>query len=142
MLLIYIILLGVSVIIFQFRALADQLYHNPDYHKFVRKQVIKQVSFGLNSTSILRSKFQNIISQKFYLVNLPLHIQVLVLFKMQESSGESLLCYVTHFFASCDLFSLSYTLANNQLTRHRNLYESYVPMRYKDYVKKMKRFDV
>ncbi|KAG6419608.1 hypothetical protein SASPL_121830 [Salvia splendens] len=51
----------------QFRALADQLYQNPDYHKFVRKQVIKQ------------------------------------------------------------------------LKRHRRLYESYVPMRYKHYVKKMKR---
>ncbi|XP_042010941.1 OVARIAN TUMOR DOMAIN-containing deubiquitinating enzyme 11-like isoform X2 [Salvia splendens] len=28
----------------QFRALADQLFQNPDYHKFVRKQVIKQSS--------------------------------------------------------------------------------------------------
>jgi hypothetical protein len=27
----------------QFRALADQLFRNPDYHKHVRKQVIKQV---------------------------------------------------------------------------------------------------
>ncbi|XP_047946772.1 OVARIAN TUMOR DOMAIN-containing deubiquitinating enzyme 11-like [Salvia hispanica] len=51
----------------QFRALADQLFQNPDYHKFVRKQAIKQ------------------------------------------------------------------------LKRHRRLYESYVPMRYKHYVKKMKR---
>ncbi|KAL8474156.1 hypothetical protein ACS0TY_030837 [Phlomoides rotata] len=51
----------------QFRALADQLFQNPDYHKYVRKHVIKQ------------------------------------------------------------------------LKRHRKLYESYVPMRYKHYVKKMKR---
>lgn len=51
----------------QFRALADQLYQDQDYHKFVRKQVMKQ------------------------------------------------------------------------LKRHRKLYESYVPMRYKHYVKKMKR---
>lgn len=27
----------------QFRAIADQLFRNPDYHKHVRKQVIKQV---------------------------------------------------------------------------------------------------
>ncbi|KAB8388304.1 hypothetical protein FH972_024778 [Carpinus fangiana] len=27
----------------QFRALADQLFRNPDYHKHVRKQVIKQL---------------------------------------------------------------------------------------------------
>ncbi|KAG6417010.1 hypothetical protein SASPL_124451 [Salvia splendens] len=54
----------------QFRALADQLYQNPDYHKFVRKQVIKQ---------------------------------------------------------AC------------RLKRHKRLYESYVPMRYKHYVRKMKR---
>ncbi|KAI9154497.1 hypothetical protein LWI28_027101 [Acer negundo] len=26
----------------QFRALADQLFHNPDYHKHVRKEIIKQ----------------------------------------------------------------------------------------------------
>ncbi|CAN4084602.1 unnamed protein product [Withania somnifera] len=29
----------------QFRALSDQLYHNPEYHKHVRKEVIKQ--FGI-----------------------------------------------------------------------------------------------
>ncbi|PIA37796.1 hypothetical protein AQUCO_03000375v1 [Aquilegia coerulea] len=51
----------------QFRALADQLFRNPDYHKHVRKQVVKQ------------------------------------------------------------------------LKHHRNLYESYVPMNYKSYLKKMKR---
>ncbi|KAA8526152.1 hypothetical protein F0562_007748 [Nyssa sinensis] len=27
----------------QFRALADQLFRNPDYHKHVRKQVVKQL---------------------------------------------------------------------------------------------------
>ncbi|WOG98364.1 hypothetical protein DCAR_0417705 [Daucus carota subsp. sativus] len=27
----------------QFRALADQLFHNPEYHKHVRKQVVKQL---------------------------------------------------------------------------------------------------
>ncbi|KAK9668654.1 hypothetical protein RND81_13G075600 [Saponaria officinalis] len=27
----------------QFRALADQLFHNPDYHRHVRKQVVKQL---------------------------------------------------------------------------------------------------
>ncbi|XP_070030930.1 OVARIAN TUMOR DOMAIN-containing deubiquitinating enzyme 11-like isoform X1 [Nicotiana tabacum] len=27
----------------QFRALADQLYHNPEYHKHVRKEVVKQL---------------------------------------------------------------------------------------------------
>ncbi|KAA8524118.1 hypothetical protein F0562_010451 [Nyssa sinensis] len=27
----------------QFRALADQLFHNPDYHKHVRKKVVKQL---------------------------------------------------------------------------------------------------
>ncbi|KAK4834264.1 hypothetical protein QYF36_019867 [Acer negundo] len=27
----------------QFRALADQLFHNPDYHKHVRKEIIKQL---------------------------------------------------------------------------------------------------
>lgn len=27
----------------QFRALADQLFHNPDYHRHVRKEVIKQL---------------------------------------------------------------------------------------------------
>ncbi|KAF3667073.1 hypothetical protein BC332_18638 [Capsicum chinense] len=26
----------------QFRALSDQLYHNPEYHKLVRKEVVKQ----------------------------------------------------------------------------------------------------
>ncbi|CAI9090194.1 OLC1v1024919C2 [Oldenlandia corymbosa var. corymbosa] len=51
----------------QFRALADQLFRNPDYHKYVRKKVVKQ------------------------------------------------------------------------LKRFRKLYESYVPMRYKDYLKKMKK---
>ncbi|KAK4484332.1 hypothetical protein RD792_006909, partial [Penstemon davidsonii] len=51
----------------QFRALADQLLQNPDYHKYVRKEVVKQ------------------------------------------------------------------------LKRHKNLYESYVPMKYGSYVKKMKR---
>jgi len=30
-------------IVGQFRAVADQLFRNPDYHKHVRKQVIKQV---------------------------------------------------------------------------------------------------
>ncbi|KAL3502407.1 hypothetical protein ACH5RR_036856 [Cinchona calisaya] len=51
----------------QFRALADQLFRNPDYHKHVRKQVVKQ------------------------------------------------------------------------LKSFKKLYESYVPMRYKDYLKKMRR---
>lgn len=51
----------------QFRALADQLFRNPDYHKHVRKQVVKQLK---------------------------------------------------HF---------------------KKLYEAYVPMRYKDYLKKMKK---
>lgn len=51
----------------QFRALADQLFRNPDYHKHVRKQVVKQLK---------------------------------------------------HF---------------------RKLYEGYVPMKYKDYLKKMKK---
>ncbi|KAM3395083.1 OVARIAN TUMOR DOMAIN-containing deubiquitinating enzyme 11 isoform X1 [Capsicum galapagoense] len=27
----------------QFRALSDQLYHNPEYHKLVRKEVVKQL---------------------------------------------------------------------------------------------------
>ncbi|XP_077253365.1 OVARIAN TUMOR DOMAIN-containing deubiquitinating enzyme 11-like [Tasmannia lanceolata] len=30
----------------QFRALADQLFRNPDYHKHVRKQVVKQLKNG------------------------------------------------------------------------------------------------
>ncbi|XP_009757675.1 OVARIAN TUMOR DOMAIN-containing deubiquitinating enzyme 11 [Nicotiana tabacum] len=51
----------------QFRALSDQLYHNPEYHKHVRKEVVKQ------------------------------------------------------------------------LKRFRKLYEGYVPMRYKSYLRKMKR---
>ncbi|CAI9759911.1 unnamed protein product [Fraxinus pennsylvanica] len=51
----------------QFRALADQLLQNPDYHKYVRKQVVKQ------------------------------------------------------------------------LKHHKNLYEGYVPMKYRSYVKKMKK---
>ncbi|KAK4776469.1 hypothetical protein SAY86_005157 [Trapa natans] len=51
----------------QFRALADQLFHNPEYHKAVRKKVVKQ------------------------------------------------------------------------LKHHRNLYEGYVPTKYKSYIKKMKR---
>ncbi|KAK4766056.1 hypothetical protein SAY87_007698 [Trapa incisa] len=51
----------------QFRALADQLFHNPEYHKAVRKKVVKQ------------------------------------------------------------------------LKHHRNLYEGYVPIKYKSYIKKMKR---
>ncbi|XP_071904321.1 OVARIAN TUMOR DOMAIN-containing deubiquitinating enzyme 11-like isoform X4 [Coffea arabica] len=51
----------------QFRALADQLFRNPDYHKHVRKQVVKQ------------------------------------------------------------------------LKRFKRLYEGYVPMRYQDYLKKMKK---
>ncbi|KAL3332544.1 hypothetical protein AABB24_032893 [Solanum stoloniferum] len=51
----------------QFRALSDQLYHNPEYHKHVRKEVVKQ------------------------------------------------------------------------LKQFRKLYEGYVPMRYKSYLKKMKR---
>ncbi|MBA0549112.1 hypothetical protein Golob_020167 [Gossypium lobatum] len=29
----------------QFRALADQLFRNPDYHKHVRRQIVKQVRF-------------------------------------------------------------------------------------------------
>lgn len=90
-LLIYIISLAESVIIFQFRALADQIYQNPDFHKFVRKEVIKQVSSGLNFISTFRSKFQIFISQNFYLVNLSSYIQVLVLFSMQVSSGKSLI---------------------------------------------------
>lgn len=28
----------------QFRALSDQLYRTPEYHKHVRKEVVKQVS--------------------------------------------------------------------------------------------------
>ncbi|XP_073026610.1 OVARIAN TUMOR DOMAIN-containing deubiquitinating enzyme 11-like [Primulina eburnea] len=51
----------------QFRAIADQLLRNPDYHKYVRKEVVKQ------------------------------------------------------------------------LKHHKKLYESYVPMKYKSYVKSMKR---
>ncbi|XP_004502073.1 OVARIAN TUMOR DOMAIN-containing deubiquitinating enzyme 11 isoform X2 [Cicer arietinum] len=51
----------------QFRALADQLFHNPEYHKHVRRQVIKQ------------------------------------------------------------------------LKNHKTLYEAYVPMEYKSYIKKMKK---
>ncbi|KZV54628.1 hypothetical protein F511_02662 [Dorcoceras hygrometricum] len=51
----------------QFRAIADQLLKNPEYHKFVRKEVVKQLKL------------------------------------------------------------------------HRNLYESYVPMKYRRYVRKMKR---
>ncbi|XP_077244521.1 OVARIAN TUMOR DOMAIN-containing deubiquitinating enzyme 11-like [Tasmannia lanceolata] len=33
----------------QFRALADQLFRNPDYHKHVRKQVVKQLKHGKKS---------------------------------------------------------------------------------------------
>lgn len=51
----------------QFRALADQLFRNPDYHKHVRKEIVKQ------------------------------------------------------------------------LKHHKKLYESYVPMKYRSYVKKMKK---
>ncbi|XP_021907238.1 OTU domain-containing protein DDB_G0284757 isoform X1 [Carica papaya] len=51
----------------QFRALADQLFHNPDYHKYIRKKIVKQ------------------------------------------------------------------------LKKFRKLYESYVPLEYKSYLKKMKR---
>ncbi|XP_060213653.1 OVARIAN TUMOR DOMAIN-containing deubiquitinating enzyme 11-like isoform X2 [Lycium barbarum] len=29
----------------QFRALADQLYHNPEFHKHVRKEVVKQLKY-------------------------------------------------------------------------------------------------
>ncbi|KAL5148347.1 OTU domain-containing protein [Glycine soja] len=54
----------------QFRALADQLFGNPDYHKHVRRQVIKQ------------------------------------------------------------------------LKHHKKLYEGYVPMEYKSYLKKMKKLDI
>lgn len=36
------------LILKQFRALADQLFRNPDYHKHVRRQVIKQVGVILN----------------------------------------------------------------------------------------------
>ncbi|GER54001.1 cysteine proteinases superfamily protein [Striga asiatica] len=56
----------------QFRALSDQLFQKQDYHKYVRKEVIKQ---------------------SFYF----------------------------------------------QLKRHRKLYESYVPMKYRHYVRKMKK---
>ncbi|OMP07649.1 Ovarian tumor, otubain [Corchorus olitorius] len=28
----------------QFRALADQLFRNPDYHKHVRRQIVKQMN--------------------------------------------------------------------------------------------------
>lgn len=51
----------------QFRAIADQLFQNPDYHKYVRRQVVKQ------------------------------------------------------------------------LKHHKKLYESYVPMKYKSYIKQMKK---
>lgn len=54
----------------QFRALADQLFRNPDYHKHVRRQVIKQ------------------------------------------------------------------------LKHHKKLYEGYVPMKYKSYLKQMKKLDI
>lgn len=38
-----IIILNIVKCYWQFRALADQLFRNPEYHKHVRRQVIKQV---------------------------------------------------------------------------------------------------
>jgi len=32
-----------SIILFQFRALADQLYQNSDCHELVRQEIVKQV---------------------------------------------------------------------------------------------------
>ncbi|GJM90305.1 hypothetical protein PR202_ga06572 [Eleusine coracana subsp. coracana] len=68
----------------QFRALADQIFRNPDYHKHVRKAIVKQVhpSF-IPSLSLPRG---------------------------------------------------------NGLKEFKKHYEGYVPMEYKDYLKKMKRF--
>ena len=41
---IIIIIIDVSLIL-QFRALSDQLYKSPEYHKHVRKDIVKQVGW-------------------------------------------------------------------------------------------------
>lgn len=38
----------VGFILFQFRALSDQLYRSPNLHKFVREQVVQQVCWFYN----------------------------------------------------------------------------------------------
>lgn len=46
------------ILVCQFRALADQLFRNADYHKHVRKHVVKQVlSENHNATLFLVHKF-------------------------------------------------------------------------------------
>ncbi|XP_031505035.1 OVARIAN TUMOR DOMAIN-containing deubiquitinating enzyme 11-like isoform X2 [Nymphaea colorata] len=54
----------------QFRALADQLYHNPDYHKYVRKQIVKQLKHN----------------QKLYEGYVPMEYKPYL--KMMKRSGE------------------------------------------------------
>lgn len=39
----------VGFILFQFRALSDQLYRSPNLHKFVREQIVQQVCWFYNN---------------------------------------------------------------------------------------------
>ncbi|KAF3619385.1 putative cyanidin-3-O-glucoside 2-O-glucuronosyltransferase-like [Capsicum annuum] len=52
----------------QFRALADQLYHNPEYHKHVRKEVVKQSSYfcDLSANSKLYSNEEVLRFSRFF----------------------------------------------------------------------------
>lgn len=44
---------SLDAILLQFRALADQIFRNPDYHKHVRKLVMKQVDFLPQSCTVM-----------------------------------------------------------------------------------------
>ncbi|XP_059595638.1 OVARIAN TUMOR DOMAIN-containing deubiquitinating enzyme 11 isoform X1 [Vitis vinifera] len=96
----------------QFRALADQLFRNPDYHKHVRKKVVKQID-GDSPAYTSVYVFLNILCHCKYFMK-----------------GKYFLVRI------CSDHCLMFWL---QLKHFRKLYESYVPMKYRSYLKQMKK---
>ncbi|CAL9048829.1 unnamed protein product [Musa banksii] len=53
----------------QFRTLADQLFHNPDYHKHVSKAVLKHLKKHYEGCVPMESKKYLKIMKRFWLLN-------------------------------------------------------------------------
>ena len=99
----------------QFRALSDQFYRTPEHHRFVRQQVVKQVSIVEGSSCISATP----------------ELQYAHGFHGQISSQSLVNCR-----SSLCITSEALQLAW-QLESHPEFYAGYVPMDYREYLKKM-----
>ena len=102
----------------QLRALSDQFYRTPEHHRFVRQQVVKQVSIVEGSSCISATP----------------ELQYAHGFHGQISSQSLVNCR-----SSLCITSEALQLAW-QLESHPEFYAGYVPMDYREYLKKMSKW--